>query len=340
MRQWAERKFQGKDRLVVRDKWVRKDLLSFEGNAQSIRILFKNFERMGGLPPTMPIIGALSKYPKPSFTPNHKKNPKDVSEKKFGYFKPEKDRLVGVFRAMGVTEKSEGVFSRHPLALLMEAADDIAYGIIDLEDSYKLKIVSYDEVESVLLPLARKQRVFRDSIEATFCEFSEDQRVYKLRAAAFAFLTDAVSKVFIDDFEQITNGIFKTSLIGKLNDDSKSLYDRLIQMVREKAYVDRRVLEVESVGFRAIDGLLSMFFCALTEESSEAKKLLQLFPASFLTADSKKHKGLGQLDSRLKALDDLSFNERMYLLMDYVSGMTDSYAVQMFQRLSGISLPV
>ncbi len=327
---WAEKRFKSpisqESKLVdlIKDEKEQQDFLGFEGNAQSFRIYSKlqGRERRGGLRLTLATIGALTKYPRPSII--------DVAHKKFGYFQDDQKLALEAFRGLGLLEKEKdsGVFQRHPLAFLMEAADDICYAIIDIEDAWRLKIVPYSKVEPVFLPIA--ETITNPPVASGE---QESTKIAKLRALAIHVLTMQCINVFQDNIKDIENGKFKESLINKT--PSYNDYKELIALARNQVYTNERVLQIEYVGFQAIGGLLEIFSSAILSNNPNPKdkKLRQLFPMQQLQFSEQ------QFNTHEEYLNSLTHYQRLLAVTDYISGMTDSYAVDLYQKLSGIKLP-
>lgn len=251
IQQWARTKFRGTTsgelnlNDLIPDRSQQEDFLSFEGNAQSFRIHSKlqARERRGGLRLTLATIGAMTKYPRPSLIEEALKD-KDVSLKKCGYFQDDAPLAVEAFRGLGLIEKSSGVFQRHPLVFLVEAADDICYAIIDIEDAHQLRIIPYSDVEDVLLPIAK--RVNESPINSYNFEAT---KISRLRAMAIHALTMECIQVFKENLKQIENDNFKVSLISQTSLCNE--YEKL-KTLANKVYINERVLQIEYAGFQAI----------------------------------------------------------------------------------------
>ena len=319
-----------------------KDLQSFEGNAQGLRILtrLQSRERWGGLRYTAATLGAMSKYPRPSVLSDGRAPVKGrVSEKKFGYFQDDQTLAVEAYRALGLTEREPGVFARHPLAFLVEAADDICYAVIDLEDSAKLGLVPMKEACELLegvLPAPSSQQDKPVRPPASHWE----TRMAQARARAIGMLIPACVKVFLEHAEQMERGEWETSLISA-HPDVREQLERIKSITRRQGYESERVLQIESAGFKTLGGLLDMFALAVVTDqpNREQRKLRQLLPMeSFLRPEfaeaDRKHPPV-----RDAAIERLTKYQRLLCVTDYISGMTDGFAVELFQRLSGIKLP-
>jgi dGTPase len=232
-----------------------------------------------------------------------------------------------VFRRLGMKEYSPGAFKRHPLVYLVEAADDICYAVMDLEDSVDQGLIDVEEASLLLEPLARQS-----SDDQALDGYAGFTRFRWLRALAIQGLVNACMTVYKNSPSQVRTGEFPHSLVDKCCVASE--YGAVKAKVRDKAYFNRRVLQVELVGYKVIGGLLDIFVTALrTTESSQSRKYLALMPASYLVARSRDPKDV------LKAVERLTDYQKVLAATDFVCGMIDTFAVDLFQKLSGIELP-
>jgi dGTPase len=308
-------------------------LALFEGNAQGFRILnrLQSRNRDGGLRYTVATVGAMSKYPRPSVLPGRRDKDKGrISEKKFGFFQDDLVLAREVYRALGLTEREPDVFSRHPLAFLVEAADDICYTVIDLEDSAKLGLIPMEQACMLLEELASTQDGFRPVTK----KVDGETRLGRARAGAiFALIQECVA-VFSESVEAMEVGRFEKALVAaRAGMDEK--VEAIKTITQEKGYWSERVLQIEAAGFRTLGGLLDMFAPAVLADrpNREEKKLRQLLPLEFFQRPGPYE------EDRDAAILRLRPYERLLCVTDYVSGMTDGFAVELYQRLSGIKLP-
>lgn len=313
------------------------DFHLFEGNAQGLRILVRTAARTrkGGLRPTIATLGAMAKYPRPSLLDGYSFRSDDVAEKKPGYFQNDRAMALRAFRQLGLREKATGVFARHPLAFLTEAADDICYAIADIEDAFKLGVVAFEDVRDALLPLASADPGFSE-----MTHLDNSARLARIRASALSVLVSACINAFRESLEEIETGSLEVSLIKRTKVFGE--YQAMTDLAKLKVYRYDRVLQIEYAGYQTIGGLLSMFYEALIKPQAEAKdlKLRQLLPHDFLWREGQGNRlAKSRKDSRDFYLDLMTPYERLLAITDYVSGMTDRFAVQLYQRLSGIRLP-
>ncbi len=327
---WAELRFpEGQGPFAAPAEY--QDLVKFEGNAQGFRILnrLQSPERLGGLRYTVATLGAMSKYPRPSVIPGRERDKTRASEKKFGYFQDDAALAREAFQRLGLPEREAGVFARHPLAFLVEAADDICYAIIDLEDSAMLGLLPMAQACELLEGLAppREPSVSPQALRP-------ESRLGVLRSSAIGTLIHECVGVFAEVVEQMEQGHWERSLVSAREPMSQRL-EAIKKLTREKGYESERVLQIESAGFKTLGGLLEMFASAVIAEkpNKQEKKLRQLLPLEFL-----QRPGEHQPD-RDKAINGLSPYQRLLCVTDYISGMTDGFAVELYQRLSGIKLP-
>ncbi len=341
---WVEQRLKppetgGASPFGTREEW--KDLQSFEGNAQGLRILtrLQSRERWGGLRYTAATLGAMSKYPRPSVLPDGRTPVKArVSEKKFGYFQDDQKLAVEAYRALGLKEREPGVFSRHPLAFLVEAADDICYAVIDLEDSAKLGLVPMEEACRLLegvLPSSPSP-----GKEARPPPAHLETRMAQARARAIGMLIPACVEVFLAHAEEMEQGEWETPLVSA-DKDVRGQLEKIKRITRRQGYESERVLQIESAGFKTLGGLLDMFASAVVTDAPnrEERKLRQLLPMESFQRPEFAEADRTNPPERDAAIERLTKYQRLLCVTDYISGMTDGFAVELFQRLSGIKLP-
>jgi dGTPase len=319
IRAWFEEK--GTSYLEGLPQDQAQDFRRFEGNAQGFRVLSRLQNKVdgGGMQLTFAVLAAFSKYPRRAYVPALDGS-KKVSEKKFGFVVGDEEWFSKVAKGTGLREKLDGAWSRHPLAFLMEAADDICYRIVDLEDGHRLRCVSFKETEDLLRPLAFKPG--EDITKGSYGEISaKNGRVEYLRARAINALIEDVVNVFKDNYEQIMKGDFEEDLM------SKSKYHKELEDIktlsRKEVYSFPDVLQIEAAGFEVLGGLLGKIVPALVKDEAA------------LGAGEKKVRELVSPQFKL----GITPYQRLLGATDYVSGMTDSYALMLYRRLLGIELP-
>lgn len=310
-----------KSKIKDEKKWT--DLIKYEGNAQGFRIITKlhNPKDKGGLRLTHSTLAAATKYPRESFISIKSKSLQNKAYRKYGFFQAEKDLFREVAAATGLDcKKDEKIYwwCRHPLAFLVEAADDICYRIMDLEDGFRLGFVSFRETEELLTNL-----IYRQVLKG-YKEKDEKDRIGYLRAVAISELVNELAKVFLDEEKNILSGKFEEDLISEVK-KAKAL-KTIKDISVEKIYKSRGVVEREAAGYEVLGGLLDTFIQAYNE--AREKKI-----------SAKNEAVLALLPKRIteEISDDLYL--RLLRIIDFVSGMTDSFAVSLFRKLKGISLP-
>lgn len=303
-------------------KW--NDLIKYEGNAQGFRILttLQNPDVRGGLRLTYATLGAFTKYPRESYTGE---GFDDLTEKKvykkFGFFQVEKDLFSEVAEATGLVRRKGNKdywWSRHPVAFLVEAADDICYRIMDLEDGFRLGLISFSETEGLLMPLVNKEDI------QDYMGRDEKERIGYLRAKAISELVNELADLFIEEEESILSGKLEEDLLSMI--PRKEFLKTITSVSVNKIYRTRSVVEREVAGYEVLGGLLETFISAYNEAyegnlSPKNRAIINLLPNRITNSTP----------------DDLYL--RLMRVIDFVSGMTDSFAVSLFRKIRGISLP-
>jgi len=301
------------------------DFEKFEGNAQGLRILtrLQMPDNRGGLQLTCATLGAFAKYPRPSYP---SRDPKDrrASTKKFSFFDAEAELFAEVAHNTGLLERDSG-WCRHPLALVVEAADDICYRLVDFEDGVRLGLLPYEEASRAFVEVIGDPKF----LDIAARMHGDEARIEFLRAVAVGKALEQVTRVFVENEGAILAGKFEQPLI-QCTAIAEPL-EAIVNRSRKTLYANPRGLEIEAAGFEVIGGLLDLFVEAVEALAAGGKSvaprwlnLLQLAPESAI--------GL----NRAPALDAYT---RLLRMTDYVSGMTDSYAVGLYRKLRGISLP-
>jgi dGTPase len=246
---------------------------------------------------------------------------------KFGFFETEKALYIRVAEELGLLRRSaEGEplrYARHPLVWLVEAADDICYEIMDLEDAHKLKIISYEDASRILLSFFDEDT--RRSIQQRILEegvTDPNEKVVYLRACVIGLLENECVRVFVDHEDEILSGTFEGSLIDHISTLPHEAYRQCSQMSVERIYRSKPVLDVELSGYQIIQTLMEQFVeAAVHPERFYSRQLIGRVSSQY-------HISAPYLETRLMAV------------IDYISGMTDVYALDEYQKIIGISLPV
>ncbi len=304
----------------------RTDIERYEGNAQGFRLItrLQMPDNPGGLQLTHATLGAFTKYPRESHISDQIY--RGASTKKFGFYQSEREHFASVAEHCGLIRRhaDEAWWSRHPLAFLVEAADDICYHLVDFEDGFRLGHLTYEEVSECFLALIPEDRHPRRLHEA----HSGKRRVQILRDIAIGRAIEEVAEVFLEQEPDILGGRFDRALIDCVA--SKDAWEVIAQRSKETIYATTRGVEIEAAGYEVLGGLLEIFVSALHDfavsevPSPRSRKLLQLVPLETLGPNR---------------TPDPDPYHRLLKMLDFVSGMTDSYAVSLFKKVSGISLP-
>lgn len=304
-----------KYRAYLNDKeW--QDLIDFEGNANGFSLLTATRPGIeGGLRISYATLGAFMKYPKESLP---KKPTNDIADKKYGFFQADKPFFQDVAQDLGLIRNKTGDdvgFERHPLAYLVEAADDICYTIIDFEDGINLGLISEDYALEYLIKLV-KDNV---QVEKYKSLTTKEDRISYLRALAIgALINDAVT-VFMENEEAILAGKFPYALTDK-GAYTAQMAD-IIKLSVKNIYQSREVVEKEVMGYRIINTLLDAFCSAYNNkfegrESNYDKLILKLLPEKFVT-------------------EKMTVYERLLHICHFVSTLTDGNAVLLYNTITG-----
>lgn len=292
------------------------DLIDFEGNANGFRILNQSKPGgEGGIRLSYATLGAFTKYPKESLP---KKPTKQIADKKYGFFQTERDFFKDVASELGMINNSTGeniAFKRHPLAFLVEAADDICYTIIDFEDGINLGLIEEDFALEYLIKLVKDDLITEKYYELAY----KSDRISYLRAVAIGSLIKEAAAIFIENEEAILKGEFHYSLLDKCKYEAQ--INDIIKISVDKIYRSREVVEKELFGYKVISFLLHTFIEATNKtydgtESNYDKLIIQLLPES------------------LRVPKD-SLYERIQAICGFVASLTDGYAIQLYHKLNG-----
>ena len=289
------------------------DFELFEGNAQGFRTIAKleTSPRPGGMQLTCPTLAAFTKYPRESFIPEHILNGYSGSSvKKYSFFQAEKDLFAQVAETVGLISRNDSVawWSRHPLAFLVEAADDICYSIIDVEDAFRMGYLSFHEAQSLLQDIAGLNLKNKEEAEI----------IKHLRAGAINQLVSEAAEVFLGYEPKILSGEFDQDLLS-LGNYAQPLAE-IRKTIASKVFQHRDVLRIRIAGYEILGKLFAKFVNAALTNSEKGKLVSYLLPEEYRPNS-----------------DENAYN-KILKITDYISGMTDSYATSLFQELSGISL--
>lgn len=303
------------------------DFEFYEGNAQGFRVLstLEMSDQAGGMQLTSATLGSFAKYPALS---SSLIKPPGVAGKKFNFFHSEKELFAEVAANCGLIEYAPYSYARHPLAYLVEAADDIAYLAVDFEDGARLGMISQDEVEQrylSLLPSPEAASHLRDITNPV-------RRTEYLRALVIGALVREAAQVFCDHSEEFLEGGVGKPLTDLLSctPQLREIRARSVELI----YNHRKVAEIIGAGFEMVSGMLDIFVPSVNELAAER---LGQKKASY------RSRRMGAIVTEIgEHLNDSAWcadpYARLLTVLDFISGMTDSYAVSIYRKLKGITL--
>ena len=297
------------------------DITHFEGNANAFRILTHRFKgrRQGGFVMTYSMLASIVKYPFAScLAGNHGK---------FGFFASEAESYRKIADELGIFCKSAPgeplKYARHPLVYMVEAADDICYEFMDIEDSHKLKNLSFAETELLLLSFFDEdiqQKIRQRIIDEELSD--ENEKVVYMRASVIGKLENECVAAFLAHEEEILAGTFEGSLIDHISERQKKAYKECEKISYSKIYQSKPVLDIELSGYQIMATLMEVFIEAAVNPSRfYSKQLLRRVSSQY-------------------DIENENLEERIMAVIDYISGMTDIYALDIYQKINGISLPI
>lgn len=302
-----------KDKLTI-EQW--NDIIHFEGNANAFRLLTHQFQgrRKGGFAMTYSTLASIVKYPYASVLAGKKS--------KFGFFTSEEEGFRKVADDLGLIKHQDQPlrYSRHPLVYLVEAADDICYQMMDIEDAHKLKILTTEETLNLLLAYFNEERKKR--ISETFKIVNDvNEQIAYLRSSVIGLLIGECKKVFVENEMAILSGSFEGSLINHISDLPRKAYLQCTKTSFARIYCSRDVLDIELAGFQIISTLLDLMIEAVSSPERAYSKLL-----------------IDRVSSQYNIKAPELF-ERVQAVLDYISGMTDVFALDLYRKINGNSLP-
>lgn len=300
------------------------DLVNFEGNANAIRILThkQTGKDEGGTQLTYTTLASIAKYPCEAIA----KKKGHVNRKKFGFFQSEKQTFLNIANATKMIAESEepAIFKRHPFVWLVEAADDICYNIIDMEDAHRLGIISTADCENLFMDLIQSvsEKDAKRSAEKLLLFSNKNERISYLRAKVINALINKSTELYQQHFSEILDGTLNKALLDIFKSESES-FQEVERFSIEKIYGHRSVVEIENAGYNVMYELLNHFIPPIIKEKSERKgfekKALQLIPSQFIYEDG-------------------TVYEKVLGVLDFVSGMTDNFATDLYRKIKGIDI--
>ncbi len=296
------------------------DFTCFDGNANAFRLLTHTFNgrREGGFGLTYSTLAAMVKYPYESCLAGNKQ--------KFGFFQTEKHLFRKIAEHLDLKQLAENPlrYARHPFVFLVEAADDICYQIMDVEDAHKLKIISSTDAESLLMAFFDTSKdvetlsIIRDNL---LIVLDNNERISYLRAMVIGKLIRECASIFFDKIDQILLGAETPSLLKMLEGTSRTAMEEIKKISIARIYKDPAVIQIEIAGYKILGTLLEEFTPAILEPSDPlSEKLLSIIPQQY-------------------HLQSESLYNQLQTIVDFVSGMTDLYALDLYRKITGINLP-
>lgn len=328
IRVWFENSKVAQDARTMLKKNEQEDLARFEGNAQGFRLITRlQMPDNPGLRLTCATLGAFTKYPIEALVPEKARIHEGASTKKFGFFQSEREFFTDVAVRCDLLRRTplHSWWARHPLAFLVEAADDLCYRLVDFEDGFRLGYLEYEEVRDRFIRIIGKEDIGAKAEQMR----EKKERIEFLRALAIGAAVQQTAELFLAKEDAIMAGDFDQPLIDHIaaGPELEAIKARSVETI----YSTVRGVEIEAAGFSVLGGLLDDFVSAVSDvarrgkhASPRSRKLLRLVPEQSL--------GPGREP-------DQSPYQRLLRMIDFVSGMTDSYAVSLFKKIRGISLP-
>lgn len=294
------------------------DLINFEGNANSFRQLTHQFKgrRPGGFAMTYSMLASIVKYPYESGAAEH--------ANKFGFFCTEKDYFQRIADELGIKRIDRGdgrvVYARHPLVYLVEAADDICYEVMDLEDAHKLKILSHNEVMNLMLGFFGSDR--RNHMLQVMEGIDDpNEKVAYMRSCVIGRLVECCADAFVENEDAILAGEFNGCLLDKISKAEREAYEACNSVSWAKIYCAPDVVDIELAGNRIITFLMEKLVGAVrAPELNYSRLLLSKVPEQYDVHSP-------DLFTKVQAA------------VDHVASMTDVYALDLYRRLNGQTLP-
>lgn len=300
------------------------DLINFEGNANALRVLTQQFigKNPAGLGLTVTTLASILKYPCSSSEIDRSYK----HRKKYGYFQSERDIFLKVASLTGMSIDEYQVYSRHPFVYLVEAADDICYSIIDMEDAHRLGIIDTRTVSELFMQLISEINRPEDNLESmqsTYLSLTDaNEAISYLRAKAINSMVLASADIFMRYHQEILDGDFNNTMVDVLVDTCPVLKE-IERISIDKIYNHHSVVEIEIAGYNVMSELLQLFVPAALKSKKSAldESILTLVPRQFRTFGA-----------------EVSPYLRTMSVLDHISSMTDTYATELYRKIKGIEI--
>ena len=299
------------------------DLVNFEGNANAIRVLThqQNGKDEGGIQLTYATLASIAKYPCEAIA----RQKGVLHRKKFGFFQEEKATFLKIAKAVGLAQESEEptIFKRHPFVWLVEAADDICYNIIDMEDAHRLGIVSTADCENLFFDLIKSENRNTKRVEDKLAILSNaNERISYLRAKVINSLINKSITIYQQHFDQVLSGTLDKALLDIYKSGNESLRE-IERFSIQKIYGHKAVVEIENAGYNVMYELLDHFVQPVLKEKEHRKSYdrmaLKLLPQQF-------------------QYDNAGDYQKVLGIIDFVSGMTVNFATDLYRKIKGIDI--
>ncbi|WP_313270170.1 dGTP triphosphohydrolase [Epilithonimonas vandammei] len=299
------------------------DLVNFEGNANAIRVLAQQQQGKdaGGVQLTLSTLASIAKYPCEAIA----KKKGVVHRKKFGFFQNEKEIFLEIAKSTLMIKENDDpyIFKRHPFVWLVEAADDICYNIIDMEDAHRLGIVSTADCKNLFFELVKSETDDIKRVEQKLDSISnENEQISYLRAKVINALINKSIELYKNNFDKILQGNLEKGLLDIYKSENKTLQD-IESFSIEKIYNHKAVVEIENAGYNVMYELLDHFIPSILKSTDERKsydkKALKLLPKQFFYEDGTDY-------------------QKVLGVIDFVSGMTDNFATDLYRKIKGIDI--
>ncbi len=294
------------------------DLIHFEGNANALRLLTHQFQgrRKGGFVLTYSTLASVVKYPFSSQLAGDKQ--------KFGFFISEEEDYKKIAHELGIRQLSKDGeplrFVRHPLVYLVEAADDICYQMMDIEDAYRLKILTFQETVDLYSTFLTKDKI--ESVENIYHIVTDkNEQIAYLRTLAISNLIKECSEAFMRNEELILEGEFNSTLIKSMSEKACNAYRKCSDTAFKKIYCSRDVVDIELAGFKIINTLIELMVEAVNSPEKAYSQLL-----------------MNRVSNQYNIKDEDLYT-RIQGVLDFISGMTDVYALDLYRKINGNSIP-
>ncbi len=326
------RGLEGDTKTIIHDALSenqRSDFERFEGNSNALRVLTHSFNEPepGGYRLTYSTLASLVKYPSASIEGFNKISGL-IATKKAGFFESELNTYRHIAMALHIPPKKgfEHVFARHPFVYLTEAADDICYRVIDLEDAHRLHLIQLNTFMDMFLPFFDQEAGYssRSYLEKKLANINDDnQKVQYIRARWIGLMIDKLAKTFMALEEVLLNGTLEKDLLSCLSKDDHKLIERINDFSVKHIYNYRAVVEIEIAGYNVIGGLLKEFVHAvLHPDESKSRKIIKLVSSQFPILH-----------------DGKNVYHDLQSVVDFIAGMTDLYAIDLYRKITGITIP-